>query len=227
MRLSVAPFAGAPETPLNSTGSVTAAGWLDSTNVVIASLTSSGLRLTSTDVRTGAVGATLDLPDSTITSATAVPGGWAWIPKNRDRIIVEQNGKRHEIRKPAWFDALTQVEASPDGSRLLLVGWGAATGDTLRMDVVPTAGGNSVDWWRTFAETGFGAWLADGSLAFTTWNSSDAATVHRLTGPRQAELIGNVGHVATTLSLSRDLKRATLMWRDYRGDAWMYRVVKP
>lgn len=32
---------------------------------------------------------------------------------------------------------------------------------------------------------------------------------------------------ATALSLSKDLPRATIMWREYRGDAWMYRVMKP
>jgi hypothetical protein len=33
--------------------------------------------------------------------------------------------------------------------------------------------------------------------------------------------------VSNTISLSKDLKRATIMWRENRGDAWMYRVVKP
>jgi len=52
-------------------------------------------------------------------------------------------------------------------------------------------------------------WLADGTIAFTVWGSTDAATLRQLTGPGQAKPIG------------------TIMWREYRGDAWMYRVVKP
>jgi hypothetical protein len=227
IRLSVAPFTGGAEAPLNTTGSVVGADWIDSVTALVASLTGSGLRLTRMDVRSGAVGATLQLADSTIADASALPNGWAWIPKNRDRVIIEQDGQRHEIPKPAWFVALTQVEASPDGRRLLVVGWGAATNDTLRLDVVPTAGGATDDWWRSFAENGFATWLDDGSVAFTTWSSSDAATVRRVTGPGQVAVLGTVGHVASGLSLSRDLARATIVWRDYRGDAWMYRVVKP
>jgi len=227
VRLSVAPFAGGGETPLNVTGNVVGAQWHDSVSIVVHSLSGVGSRFVRTDVRTGAPGAAIELPDSSITSMTALPGGWAWIPARADRIIVEQRGKRHEIAKPPWFEVVRQVEASPDGTRLLMTGWGAATNDTLRVDVVPTAGGTPVNWSRSFAENGWATWLADGSIAFTVWSSSDAATVRQLAGPGQETMIGAIGHIATTVSLSRDLKRATLMWRDYRGDAWMYRVVKP
>jgi len=227
VRFSVAPFTGGAETPLNVTGNAVDARWLDSVTVVVRSLSGRGSRVVRTDVRTGAAGPAIELPDSTITSMTALPDGWAWIPKDRDRIIVEQGGKRHEIAKPAWFEGLNQVEASPDGTRLALTGWSASTSDTLRVDVVPTAGGAPMPWSRSFAESGSATWLADGSIAFAVWSSSDAATVRKLTGPSQEKMIGALGHVATTLSLSRDLTRATVMWREYRGDAWMYRVVKP
>jgi hypothetical protein len=66
------------------------------------------------DVRTGAERSALDLPDSIVTAVTPLPDGWAWIPKDRDRVIVEQDGQRHEIAKPAWFGMLTDVDASPD-----------------------------------------------------------------------------------------------------------------
>lgn len=56
---------------------------------------------------------------------------------------------------------------------------------------------------------------------------SAAMSVRKLTGLNEATMVGAMGHVATTVTLSRDFKRATLMWREYRGDAWMYRVVKP
>jgi len=59
------------------------------------------------------------------------------------------------------------------------------------------------------------------------WPGSDAVTIRKVTGAGQETTIGGIGHVASTMSLSKDLKRATIMWRDYRGDAWMYRVVKP
>jgi hypothetical protein len=141
--------------------------------------------------------------------------------------VVEQAGKRHEMRKPAWYGALNQIATSPDGARLVTIGWSASTGDTLGVDVMPVAGGPSVPWSRSFAEDGSVTWLADGSIAFTVWSSSDAAAVRRLTGPGQETPIGSLAHVSNAISLSKDLGRATIMWREYRGDAWMYRVVKP
>ena len=225
MRLSVAPFAGAPETPLNATGKVIGAGWADSVNVSVFSLTAAGGRLSRIDVRSGASGQSLTFPDSTIASASALPNGWAWIPAGRDRIVVEQDGKRHEIAKPAWYAGMFHVDASPDGKQLLMVGW-APSGDTLGLDVVPAGGGTPVAWSRGFGEDATASWLTDGSIAFVVWSSSDAAAVRQVTGPGQSKLVGALGHVANVVSLSRDLARATITWRDYRGDAWMYRVVR-
>jgi hypothetical protein len=227
VRLSVAPFAGGAEVPLNVTGKVFSARWIDSVTVGLASLTAGGARFARTDVRTGAADQVLQLADSTIASVTALPNGWAWIPARRDRVIVEEAGKRHEVPMPPWYGQLTQVDASPDGTRLLTVGWSESTGDTLGVEVVPAAGGPSATWSRSFAEDGSATWLADGTIAFTVWGSTDAATLRQLTGPGQAKSIGALGHVANVVSLSKDLQRATIMWREYRGDAWMYRVVKP
>ena len=38
--------------------------------------------------------------------------------------------------------------------------------------------------------------------------------------------MGRVPHTAGSMSVSDDFQRATLTWRDYRGDAWMYKVVR-
>jgi tRNA A-37 threonylcarbamoyl transferase component Bud32 len=227
VRLAVAPFAGGSETPINTTGNVTAANWIDSVTIAVATLTTNGIRLARTDVRTGAASRALQLADSTLASMTALPNGWAWVPAARDRIVIDQDGKRREIPKQPWFASLNQLEGSPDGSRLLTVGWNASTGDSLRVDVIPTDGGPSVEWGRSFAEDGSATWLSDGSIAFTVWSSTDAAAIRQLTGPGQGKPIGTLGHVSNVISLSKDLKRATIMWREYRGDAWMYRVVKP
>jgi hypothetical protein len=40
-------------------------------------------------------------------------------------------------------------------------------------------------------------------------------------------LLGNVPVRATDVTVSQDLKRATLLQREYHGDSWMSRVVKP
>jgi hypothetical protein len=226
-RFSVAPFGGGNETPLSVAGRGRFGYWADSATVVIGSLTPNGLRLSLVDVRTGTTGRTLDLPDSANVRSTPLPNGWAWITKNRDRIVVEQDGKRHEIAKPAWFASLIDVQASADGARLLYTGWGSVTGDTLRVDVVPTAGATPTSWFTSFADDGAGMWLADGSVGVRLWGRPEAATLLKLTAPNQVQTLGLVPHIASLFSVSADLKRATIGWEEYRGDAWMYRVVKP
>jgi len=227
VRLSVAPFTGGSETPINATGKVVSAHWIDSVTVATYTLTGAGPQLARIDVRTAASSLALQVADSAIADATALPNGWAWIPGTRDRVIVEQNGKRREIPRAEWYAALTHVDASPDGARLVTVGWNASTSDTLRIDVVPVAGGAPVEWSRHFAEDGDAIWLADGSIAFTVWGGTDAATVYQVAGPGQTKTVGPLAHVSNAFSVSQDLKRSTVMWREYRGDAWMYRVVKP
>ncbi|MBI1808572.1 MAG: serine/threonine-protein kinase [Gemmatimonadetes bacterium] len=227
LRYSVTPFGGGAETPVNVSGRARGAVWVDSVTLLTAALSPKGTRLALIDVRSGATGRSLELPDSTRVRATALPDGWAWIPKNRDRIIVEQNGQRHEIAKPAWYDALNEVRASADGSKLLFSGWGSPTSDTLRVDVVPVAGGASTRWFSSFGDHVVATWLADGAIAVQLWSRPEAVTLLKVTGPGQAQTLGTVPRPSEELSVSADLKRATLGWEEYRGDAWMYRVVKP
>ena len=227
MRLAVAPFAGGAETAIGATGSVRGASWIDSTTVGVYSFTPSGSRVARTDVRTGGAGAVTDRPDSIIVSIAALADGWVWIPKGRDRVIIERGGKRQELPKPAWFAQLTQVDVSSDGSRIAVAGWNKGSNDTLRVDVAPISGGNFQPWAQSFAEQGQIMWLNDGSVAFTVWSGTDAATIYKLSGPGARTTVGAIPHVANAVSLSRDLKRATVAWREHKGDAWMYRVVRP
>lgn len=227
LRFSIRSFEGGAETPLNLVGNVKAATWIDSVTVGVHSLTPTGSRFTRTDVRTNATSMQVDEKDSTIVGYTALPDGWAWIPGKSDRVIIERGGKRSEILKPSWFDTFYQVDATDDGSKLAIAGWNAATNDTVGVVVFPTGGGQSETWVRAFGEQGVVGWMSDGSLAFALWMTSDAVTLQQYTAPVQSKSLGTVAHVARTISLSGDLKRGTVMWRDYRGDSWMYRVVKP
>jgi hypothetical protein len=227
VRVSVAPFGGGTETVVSATGRVVSARWVDSVTVGIYSITGAGAQLARIDVRNGAATQALQVADSAIADATALPNGWAWIPGTRDRVVIEENGKRREIPKSDYYASLIHVDVSADNSRLLTLGWNALTSDTLRLDVIPLAGGAPVEWSRHFAEDGLAAWLADGSIAFTVWSSTDAATMYQVVGPAQEKPVGPLAHVSNIVSVSDDLKRATIMWREYRGDAWMYRVVKP
>jgi hypothetical protein len=225
-RFAVTAVAGGPETALTLPGSVVAMSWVDSVTVNAATNTPRGRKLQLLDVRSNAVRNALELPDSTIRGAVPLPDGWAWIPARSDRIIVEQNGKRHEIAKPEWASNIVGLDATADGTKLLYTVWGAATEDTLRVEEVPTAGGPATVLASMFAERGYARWLSDGSALFVAWIEAESVALFRLR-PGATESVGTVPRSAGSVSVSDDLKRATFGWRDYQGDAWMYRVAKP
>jgi hypothetical protein len=227
VRLSVAPFPGGTESPVSISGQVQASTWADSVTLAASTQTSTGLRLALVDVRTGGTRNLLELPDSTIYSPSPLPTGWAWIPRTGDRVIIQEGGKRREIPKSPWHSALNGVAASPDGSRLMYYGWGAATEDTVRFDVMPAAGGTATPWFVSFGESGTANWLDDGSLLVMIWSAEESVSFFRVRGPGQVEPLGRVPHAAGRLTVSSNLERATLGWREYHGDAWLYRVVTP
>ena len=225
-RLSVSPWEGGTETPVTVPGRLTLGRWSDSVTLDLAVQRPGGTRLLQLDVRTGSARNSLDLADSVLSDATALPAGWAWVPASRDTVVVQRGGARTEIPKPKWFSGLNFVRASPDGRRLLIDGWGQ-TEDSLRVDVVSVDGGATSPWFTAFAESGGGNWLADGSILFSVWTGQETLALLHLTAPGQAKRLGAIPHAVTRFTASADLKRAAFMWREYRGDAWLYRVVRP
>jgi hypothetical protein len=226
---SVAPFTGGSESPLTVPGRMLRGiYWSDSVHVVVGALTQSGSRYTEVDVRTGTPGRALDLPDSAVLRTTPLSDGWAWIPKQRDRIIVERAGARHEIAKPAWFDQLVGIRVNADGSRLLFTGWNAATGDSIGVSVVPTGGGTAEQWFTSYALINSTAlWLEDGSVGAEVWSGPESVSLYKIQGPGHASAMGMIPHTVAQMTASHDFKRATIGWQDSHTDAWMYRVVKP
>ncbi len=227
LRFSIMPFGGGAEAPLSLEGNVRGVLWVDSVTVGVHSLTPTGSRFARVDIRTGALTNALAVKDSVFNGVAPIADGWAYIPSSGDRIVIEQKGQRREIKKPAWYLGLTGLSASLDGSQLLMQGWNASTADTMRISVVSTSGETPVAWWQSFAETGASRWLSDGSVLFFVWSGTDAVTLHKVRGPGQETSLGQVAHIATTVSTSADAQRATIMSRESRGDAWIYTVVKP
>ena len=225
LRYSIAPFEGGPETPLDLRGRLIGADWIDPDTLFVLTTVGAKGRFDRRDVRTGVVSSALDIPDSTFRGMGPLPDGWVWIPKTQDRVIVERpGGKRHEIPKPAWFDGIFEVDASSDGSRLLIIGY---TSSELGLAVVPTAGGDASMWHHGPHPRLWAAWLADGSIALAAWSSDNAVTIHRLTGVGRDSTLGQIRHVASDFNVSKNMKRAVIGWSDYRGDAWSYRIAQP
>ena len=226
-RYSVAPYGGGSEVALAAGGNVVAMEWVDSVRVMAGTRTLQGQKLQVIDVRTNSVSNVLEVPDSSLRAATPLPDGWAWIASGGQRIVVEQNGSRREIPKPAWFSSLTTIDASADGTRLVYTGWGAATEDTLRLEEIPAAGGTPTVLASAFAEKGYARLVPDGSVLFVVWLEPESVALYRVRGPGPPESLGTIPHLTAIFDVSDDLQRASLSWREHQGDAWMYRVVKP
>ncbi len=223
--LSIMPFAGGAEVPLQTPGPPIATYWRDSVSVLVGT-GSRGQHAALIDVRTGAVERTLELSDTNIVDMTSLADGWAWIPGSDDRIVIQRGGRTTEIRKPAWFGVLFQVNADPSGRRIGMSGWSASTFDTLGVAVVSSDGGSPVIWAKHFAEGGGMVFLSDGSLGFEVLPSAETVSLYRVPAPGQLELLGTVPRPVTGVTGSDDLKRVSVDTKDYHGDAWMSRVVK-
>ena len=223
--LSTMPFAGGAEVPLQTAGSPLGGYWRDSVSVLVGT-GSRGQHGALIDIRTGAVERTLELADTNFVDLTSLPDGWAWIPGTDDRIVIQRAGKTIEVKKPAWFGVLFQVNADPSGQRIGMSGWSASTFDTLGVAVVSSDGGTPVMWAKHFAEGGGMVFLSDGSLGFEVLPSEETVTLYRVPAPGQLDLLGTVPRPVTGVTGSADLKRVSVDTKDYHGDAWMSRVVK-
>jgi hypothetical protein len=226
LRLSIMPFDGGAETPLSTQGTPTGGGWWDSTHVMVGTLTAKGLHLVLIDALTGAAGRFVDLDSNTI-DFEPLADGWAWIPAGGDRVVIQRGGRTVEIARPAWFTTLGGLTRDPAGHRLMATGWNAGSADTLGVVVFPLDGGPPVIWARMFAEGGGARFAADGSVVFSVQPILESWALYRLRGPGQVERIGTVPRPISSVGLSRDGRRASILEQTFHGDAWLNRVVRP
>jgi hypothetical protein len=178
------------------------------------------------DIRTGAMSRTATLPDSLIADVRAVPEGWAWIPSGKDRVRIQRAGKTVEIPKPAWFGELNRLAIDSAGGRVAILGWNAGTYDSIGVAVAPLAGGPPVMWTADAAESGDAMWLGDGSLLFTPWDTPESALLVKLGGPGRISRLGRISRPSAGISASADLKRISVVERNYHGDAFTSRIVR-
>jgi len=225
-RVSVLPFDGGSETTLNVPGAGARVGWVDAATVRVGRRVAGGTMVGLLDVRTGAMSHTFTIPDSLAADAYPVPGGWAWIPANRDRVHIERAGKAVEIPKPAWFAEYDRLAVDSAGGRVVMLGWNAATLDSMGVAVAPLAGGTPEQWTAEPAEYADVQWLGDGNVLFSVRDTPESVVLYRLAGPGRSTRLGRVTRPSANTSVSNDLKRISVVERNYRGDAFMSRVVK-
>ena len=224
-RFSIMPFGGGAETPLGIAGKPVFANWADSVSVAVGRQTSSGLRLSVVDVRTNAVRNEMDLPDSVVSSAAALPDGWVWVPSSGGKIMVRRAGKTREYSKPAWYAFIYVALPDPSGHRLFYMGGDKLTTDSLGVGTLSLDDGSTTQWASMFAEVGRITPLVDGGVMLSASRTQGSLSFYKLTGPGQMQSLGDSPRPMRTISISQDAKVASVLQRDYRADAWISKVV--
>ena len=69
-------------------------------------------------------------------------------------------------------------------------------------------------------------WLRDGALLFSVWDTPESAVLYRVDRPRPLTRVGRVARPSADISVSADLKRISVVERNYHGDAFSSRVVE-
>ena len=229
-RWSVASASGGlSESTISGGGVGSRAFWTDSTTIAIRERSAKTWRLSLIDVRTNARRAAFTVPDSMVDDFSSLPGGgWSWLSPGGRSIAVHPAGASAVRRIPLsrWYMTAISLGASQDGSKLAIVGWSAPDGDSLGLSVVSVRDGSESHWSTVFGEDGGLDWLADGSILLFNQATNDTYTLQRVRGPGQIEQLGAISRPIISASVSRDLRRMSIITRDRHGDAWSMRVVK-
>lgn len=223
-RFSFMPSEGGTETSLGL-ADIIDLRWVDSTSVSIATQTPGGLHLAVRNIHTNAVRNALDLPDSAVLAVSPLANGWAWIPPSADRVVVRQGARTREFPKPAGYVVLYDIAVDEARQRVFYVGPHQSAVDSVGVGVVDLAHGSMTAWATLAGVNAELTVLSDGAVLLALESKPESYIFYRLTGPGHVERVGTSPLLARAVSVSRDLKRATVTTRDYRADAWMSDVI--
>jgi hypothetical protein len=220
---------GGPESTISGGGVGSVGFFTDSNTIEMRERGPEGWRLSLIDVRTNARRAVFTVPDSTVDDFSALPGGgWAWLSPDGRSIAVRPAGAAATRRIPLspWYLRALAMSASIDGGKLAVVGWSAPSGDSIGLSVLSVSDGSESHWSTVFGEGANVLWLTDGSVMLYNQATNDTYTLQRIRGPGQIEQLGAIPRPIVGVSVSRDLRRMSIVARDRHGDAWSMRVVK-
>jgi hypothetical protein len=69
--------------------------------------------------------------------------------------------------------------------------------------------------------------VQDGTFLLRLQDTPVTYSLYHLLGLGRAVKLGTIPRSASSVSVSEDLKRAAVVLRNYHGDAWISRVVRP
>jgi serine/threonine protein kinase len=223
-RFSVGPFAGGSESPLPFTDPIDYAGWMDSVSVAISAERHGVTSFDVVDVRNGATRNHQEVK-GTVYSWTPLPDGWAWQTELR-RFTVERKGQERVYDLPRRLAALQDLESSPARADRLFVEVLNTARDSVALEAVNLDDGSFTRWFAAPAVRAQFRVLADGTLFVEMYRTQSTLDLYHVTAPGTAHLLGRAPRPGSTVTVSDDLKRATVSTSESHADAWMYRVVK-
>ena len=130
------------------------------------------------------------------------------------------------IPLPSWYTATFDADLSRDGRFVAFSGSNAPNADSMRVSVLSLADGAVTPWFTSFDALRQVGWLKDGTLLVLFGETSETYSICHLLGPGRAEKLGTIPRRVSSISVSKDLKRVTIVVRDHHGDAWMSKVVR-
>ena len=215
--------------PCPSRGKLQGGGWVDSLTVKLVEEEAGKLRSVLVDVRTGERRDEVKTTGSAMTNYAVLSNGtFVWFPEDRHSIRVARPGDvaPRVFPMPAWYARLEDVNALRGDLDVGFFGTNAS-GDSLRFSVLSLTEGKAVPWATMLGEYAYFFGLRDGSVLLAVMHPEDVFTLYRLRGPGQIERMGTIPHSVRMISVSEDMKRATVMVREYHFDAFSWRVVRP
>ncbi|MBA3559660.1 MAG: hypothetical protein H0W30_13820, partial [Gemmatimonadaceae bacterium] len=195
----------------------------------IIDVTDSGRTFSVYNYRTRRRSSVLSVPDARLRDESRLGAdAWTWIPSGGNVVKVQRDGETQarEIRLPSWYKDIFWISGSPDGRSIAVAGWQAPNEDSLGVAVISVADGRFTQVYTTFGEFAETRWLEDGGLLIEIADTPESFTFYRTRPGGSVERIGSTPRPTSTVSMSADQKRAFVITRDHRRDAWMSKVVR-
>jgi eukaryotic-like serine/threonine-protein kinase len=226
-QFSVRPYEGGAE--IQIPGTHLSVGFRDSTTLSMMDLTDSGTTFSVYNYRTRRRSSVLSVPDARLRDQSRLGAdAWTWIPAGGNLVKVQRDGetRAREIRVPSWYKDVYWISGSSDGRSIAVVGWQAPNEDSLGVAVISVADGRFTQVFTAFGEYAETRWLEDGGLLIEVADTPESFTFYRRRPDGSLERIGSTPRPTSMVSTSADLKRALVITRDHRRDAWMSKVVR-
>ncbi|MEO8575463.1 MAG: protein kinase [Gemmatimonadales bacterium] len=225
---SVVPFGSLTEIPIP--GRHRSAIPLDSMTIKLMDMTDSTTILSLFDYRTRQRRSVREIRGVGLNDVTRSGDAWVWIPGTGTTIEVQRDSepKSRRFKAPAWYKNLFWVSGNRDG-RIAFAGWKAPYEDSLGFGVLSPGENRFTQVYQSFGEDGGPLWLTDGSLIGIISDTPESQTFYLLKEGVPARRLGSTQRPispAFIVSVSGDLKRAFVITRDDRRDAYMSKVAR-